>query len=325
MISLQPRLSDGAPKDVVIATLTAAVLVLAGVNYIPVSGLAMILWILPISLIMKKRSFWFGMLVLVLTSLVVSGVSPNAAAAVFIAQFIPVGIFYGVGLKKQWRPGIVVTAGIIISILSMSAMALVTLHSEGLTLSEMVQPPEEIYNETMDLYQRTGFLDNLQNQGVNQEEVKTITRQVAETTWQLLPGLKAIEAMGAAVLNYMLLHLICRRFRLDVQNLPQFMYWELPWYLTWGVILGLAALLGGDYWQYQAVKLFGENLLLLFAPVLLVFGASVAVFFYKKAPWPMWLKIALIVLSFIYIWFTVLMLMTLGLFDPLFGYRKRIS
>ncbi|NPV89201.1 MAG: DUF2232 domain-containing protein [Firmicutes bacterium] len=322
MISLQPRLSDSAPKDVVIATLAAAILALAGIKYMP--GLGMILWTLPISLIIIKRSCWSGMLVLALTALVVSGVSEPAAAAAFMAQFALVGLFFGIGLKRRWRLGTVITVGIIISILTFLSMELAALYSQGISLNEAVKPSEEIYNRTMEMYQRAGLLDNIQGEGINQEEFAAITRQLVDTLRRLVPSFMAIGAIATAVFNFLLLHLLGQRLRLDIVELPRFMDWQLPWYLTYGVILGLAALLGGNY-LHPAVKLFGENLLMLFAPVLVVFGTSVAVFFYQKAPWPMWLKIGLVVLGFVYIWFTLMMLMALGLFDPLFGYRKRFS
>lgn len=322
---MQPLLSAGPLAEVFLAAALASAMTLMGIYIPPVSGLAQILWTVPISLLMVKRNIPLGFLALGVTLAVALFLSPPLLAGSFIAQYALVGIYYGVALKKNWRPGIVVSGGIVIAILSLAASIIITFRSAGIPLTDLGQPLEGIYSQTMSLYEQLGVLDRMAAEGVSRAEFELSIRQMVETFKRLLPGLLAVGAMGTAVVNYLMTYLIGQRMGLGLRKAPPFSQWHLPWHFTWGVVIGLAALLGGDYWQYQSVKVFGQNLLLVFAPVLLVFGLSVAAFYYQKSSLPRWLKIGLIVIGFFYLSFSLVMLMALGLFDPLFGYRKRMS
>ncbi|MDH7478846.1 MAG: YybS family protein, partial [Syntrophomonadaceae bacterium] len=277
----------------------------------------------PITILMVKRSPPSGLLALAMTAVLTLVLAPSLVTVSFIAQFAPVGVFYGVALNRKWHPGIVALGGIGTAMGSLALVLLLTFRSAGIALAELGQPVEEMFHQSLAFYHQAGVFDSLFAQGVTPAELEEYARQVSETYKRLLPGLLAIGAMGTSVLNYLITCLVGNHAGLELRRIPPFSQWQLPWYFTWGVVVGLAALLGGDYWQLDTLSRIGQNLLLVFAPVLFVFGASVVVFYYRRSPLPAWFKISIIVLATFYLTFSLMLVMALGLFDPLFGYRRR--
>lgn len=303
----------------------SAVLALAGIYFPFVSGISMFLWTVPITILMVKRSFSSGLLALGLTAALTLTLAPTLVAGNFIAQFALVGIFYGVALSRKWNPGLVVLGGIGTAAGSLAIVLLFNFRGLGNALTELGQPIEEMFRQSLAFYEQTGVFDSLFAQGVTPAELEEYSHQVAETYKRLLPGLLVIGAMATAALNYLITYMVGQRASLELRKIPPFSQWQLPWHFAWGVVVGLAALLGGDYWQLDTLTRIGQNLLLISAPVLLVFGTSVVVFYYRRSSLPAWFKILIIILAAFYLTFSLMLVMALGLFDPLFGYRRRAT
>ena len=84
--------------------------------------------------------------------------------------------------------------------------------------------------------------------------------------------------------------------------------------------LGLA--LAGDFWGQSLLVAIGQNIIYVYLPILLVTGLSVAVYYYYKVPISATWKMLLVFVALINLPLTVIALILLGTFDPLFNYRK---
>jgi uncharacterized protein YybS (DUF2232 family) len=319
---LQPISGTKPLVEGALAAALAAILALVGL-YIPIlSSLATIVWTIPITLMVARYSLRDGLLAVIVTMVLVIILSNPLTAVLYVAQFGVVGLFYGLALKRQLSAGSSILGGVGISIISTVIITLASLQIMGITLSDLGQQLQSSVDSIVEFYRRAGVLEDYQAQGITEEALREAATQIVLFFQRILPGLLAVGAAITASLNYLIVQLVARRLQIPVVSLPPFREWQMPWYLTWGVVVAFAALLAGDYFGLSWLMIGGQNLLVLYAPFLIIFGIAVVSYYYQKSKLPRWFKASLIIFSCFYISITVVLIMSVGLFDPLFNYRK---
>ena len=319
---MQPRSSIKPLVEGAFAAALAAVLALVGL-YVPLlSSIATLVWTVPISILIIRYSLREGLLALTVTGILVILLSNPLAAAFYLLQFGLVGIFFGLAFKRQIPAGYTVLGGIVISLLSTLTVSWLSLKAMGLSLSDLNQQITNTLEAAFSFYRSSGILEFYQARGITEDILREATEQMISLLKRLLPGLLAVGAAVTAGVNFGVVHLVARRLLLPIPKLLPFREWQMPWYLTWGVVLGFAGLLAGDYFKINGLMLVGQNLLLFYVPFLVLFGISVVAFYYHKSQLPSVFKIGLIILSCFYLSITLILVMVIGLFDPLFNYRK---
>jgi uncharacterized protein YybS (DUF2232 family) len=236
-----------------------------------------------------------------------------------------VGVFFGIAFRRQLSSGYAVLGGVVISIISAVVATYLSFQVMGITLGDISQQLNSSVESAIDFYRRTGVLDRYAELGINEEMLRESGAQVVYWSKRFFPGILAFGAAAAAGINYLVAHMVAIRMQIPVRTIPPFREWQMPWHLTWGVVLGFAVLLVGDYAKISWLVIGGQNLLLLYSPFLIIFGVSVVSHYYHKSQLPRWFKIGIIVLSGFYFSITLIMIMTIGLFDPLFNYRKHLK
>lgn len=319
---MQPRSSMKPLVEGALAAALAAILALVGL-YVPIlSGLATLIWTVPITILIVRYSLREGLLAIVVAAILVVLLSNPFTAVFYVLQFAPVGIFFGLAFQRRLAVGGTVLGGMAISIISTAAVTLLSFQAIGLNLNDIDQQLAGTLDSMLQFYQRSGILELYAAQGITEQDLREATMQMFLLFKRLFPGILAFGAAASASVSYLITHLIARRLLIPIRSIPPFREWQMPWYLTWGVVLGFAALLGGDFFNISWLKASGQNLLLFYAPFLTVFGLSVISYFYAKSQIPRGIKIGLIILSCLYLSITLTLVMVLGLFDPLFNYRK---
>lgn len=124
-----------------------------------------------------------------------------------------------------------------------------------------------------------------------------------------------------ALVEFGLVFYFVRIWLKDEQRIP-FTRWRLPWYAVWGAVLGIAFYLLGDQFSWPNLRIVGINLMVVYAALTLVLGVSVFVFLLHSPKIPRFLKLAFIIASFIYLFFSIVSLIMFGLFDLLFNFRR---
>lgn len=178
---------------------------------------------------------------------------------------------------------------------------------------------------TWQFYQESGLLKSLGEQGVNVDSLRHTLETTIHFVTNVVPALTLLEVALTAVLACFLARVVLLRLRVGVRLLPPFTYWRVPWYLAWGVIAGLALMLAGDFYGVGWPLVWGQNIMLLYLPLLLVIGTAVAVTFYLYLPVPLFLKNIVLLVALLNLPFLVLILAILGAFDPLVDFRGRLT
>lgn len=177
-------------------------------------------------------------------------------------------------------------------------------------------------------YQRLGLLDPALGQGFT--EVALVRQQfLLVVGWleRLAPSVGATGMMLEAVLVYYIATALFRYLRLpgaesdDGGRLP-LRAWVLPWYSVWVFMVGLGMALAGDYLKQPAMVTVGANLLYLYLAVALCIGLAVISFYVNKYKLPPVVQAIGVVVILINLPFAVAICAAIGLFDPLFNWRR---
>lgn len=322
---MQPISSTKPLVEGAFAAALSTMLALVGL-YIPLlSGITNMVWTIPITILVARYSLRYGLMTLAVTTFMLVMLSNPITAGFYVVQFGMVGVFFGVVFRRQLATGYAVLGGVVISIISTAVVSYLSLRVMGLTLGDLDQQLMSSVDSAVDFYRSAGILERYAEKGITEDMLRESASQIMYLTKRLMPGILVFGAAAAAGINFLASHMVALRLRIPVRALRPFSEWQMPWYLTWGVVLGFAVLLLGDYLKLDWLVMGGQNILLIYSPVLLLFGISVLSHYYQKSQLPRWLKIGIIVLSSLYFWITLIVIMTIGLFDPFFNYRKHVK
>ncbi|QGP92126.1 hypothetical protein MGLY_14840 [Neomoorella glycerini] len=313
-------LAEGA----LMAALTV-VLVLTG-YFIPLLQVfTNIIWTVPIVVLIVRRNLRLGAMATLVAGLAIAFFTGPVNAALLFIQFAALGLVYGYLFKVKARPGQVLAAGAVVALFSLLLSLGVTSKLTGLPLGGLLQEFEATVNYTLEFYRRTGMLEHMGRSGMTPEQFQAALTTMINLLKLLLPGILISASILAAFVNYLAAEKILQRLGLIERGLPPFRYWQLPWYAIWGVIAGLGLWQLGDYYDLAFARQVGVNILYVYLPLLAGNGlAAVSFLFYqlKLAPF---FKAVLVIIALLNVPVALVSLVTLGLFDPFFSYRRRIN
>ncbi len=140
---------------------------------------------------------------------------------------------------------------------------------------------------------------------------------------KILPGILAVFFSIVSVLNYYFSYLFFRRFDKRIEKLPEFKYWDFPWYWCWGVILGIIFVVVPSF-NVRYDMLFdvaGYNLIIIFGSLYLVLGTAALWGLLDRIKVGYKIRIILIIVLFLFFGF-FLILPLFGLIDIWANFRK---
>ena len=158
----------------------------------------------------------------------------------------------------------------------------------------------------------------MQEQGITEVQIRDLLQQGIHIYSLILPSFAALVAL---VEFGFVFYFVRIWFKHSEGRIP-FTRWRLPWYAVWGAVLGLAFYLLGDQFSWTALRVLGINLMVVYAALTLVLGASMFVYLLQSPKIPRFLKIALVLASFFYLFFSIVSLVMFGLFDLVFNFRR---
>lgn len=178
---------------------------------------------------------------------------------------------------------------------------------------------QEIIRSMMDQYRQSGMMTSFTQQGLNEADIENYLQQFFQYLFLFLPGLAALGSMTEYGAVY---YFFARWFPQKDLLLPLFSSFRLPWFAIWGVNLGIAGYLIGDQWNFMAFRVFGMNVMLIYACTAFVLGSSVFLYYLRSPRLAGFWKWILIFASFIYIPVTIVNLILLGLLDLVLNFRR---
>ena len=171
---------------------------------------------------------------------------------------------------------------------------------------------------TVQQYQSSGLLEVMQQQGINERQIRDLLQQGIEIYALVIPSIAAI----VSIVQFGIVFYIMRRwFKGKVEWVP-FTHWRLPWYAVWGAVLGISSYLLGDQFSWPVIHGLGINLMVIYGALTLVLGVSAYLYLLQSPKIPRFLKWALILINFIYFMFSFVSLIMFGLFDLVLNFRR---
>lgn len=297
---------------------TALVLsILGGITSIPAALSGIIL----ISTLTGRRGVFFGLVAAAMAAGVFFLGSGDLFSVLYWgARVAATGVAYGYLLAAGVAVGTVIAWGVGMGFLGV----VLALPQVARLWASMRQQVMATLEPTWQFYQESGLLAALREQGGNVDNLRRTLEMSVNFVANVVPALTLLEVALTAVLACFLTRWVLLRLRVDVSPLPPFTAWRVPWYLAWGVIAGLALMLAGDFYGANWSFIWGQNIILLYLPLLLVIGTAVAACFYLYLPVPLFLKNIILLVTLFNLPFLVLILVILGAFDPLVDFRGRL-
>ncbi|MDW7675716.1 MAG: YybS family protein [Bacillota bacterium] len=303
-----------------LAAALAAVLALVGYYLPPLSMITTLVWFIPIVVVIVRQNMRWGVMSLVVATLVMMMLSHPLSGFLTALQMGFVALVYGYGFKNKWSAGkIILTGGIAVVISAIIVIAL-SITLMGVNLGEWQQEMALQIDHSIEMYRQWGLLD----QG-GEEELRNTMEALIHFIGLIIPGLLISGSLLTAAVNFLLVRVVLKRVGVEIRPIPPFREWQLPWYLIWGIIGGLILLLGGDYFNLDLVNTIGLNILYFYFPILFIAGLSVLSFFNYHLKIARWIKIMTLIVFVVNLPFAVVLITSLGLFDPLFNYRRLVN
>ncbi|MDR3600208.1 MAG: DUF2232 domain-containing protein [Desulfosporosinus sp.] len=229
-------------------------------------------------------------------------------------SFVPLAGLIGVlGLRKHWPVRRTFFWGAMLAAVlgAIPTFSFLTQGFDANTVSDTI-------NTIVQQYQTSGLLVVMQQQGISELQVRDLLQQGIRFYALIIPSFAALSAF----VEFGLVFYIVRRWFKDDEGRIPFTRWSLPWYAVWGAVLGIACYLLGDQFSWIILRGLGINLMVVYGAVTLVLGTSVYLYLLQSPKIPRFLKFALIIASFLYLFFSVISLIMFGLFDLVFNFRR---
>ena len=300
----------------------AAMVALIGLYITPLQVVTVFVWLVPIVVVSVRRGFYTGILAMITAAILLIILATPWRAFIYLVQFAGLGIVFSYYFSKKANFSKIIMMGTIVVAISTIISFLLSFLVLGLSISELSTAFEETTDSVLLMYERMGVLDRLQEQGLTKEEISNTVMNLSIMVARLIPATMVIYGMIVAFVTYFITRKTLQKLKLQVSELPMFRNWQIPWYFVWGVIVGLAFLLYGDFADWETGKIIGMNIMYMYSPILFIQGLSVFVFYYHKWKIPGLLKVLLLVIIVLNIPLTLMVLLITGLFDPLFNYRR---
>lgn len=272
---------------------------------------------LPLAVLVCRRDLRTGvMAMLVAAVLLFMLFGRPLTVLVLVIDLGPLGLLLGLLYKRRASAGLSVALAGVASALLTLLTALIAFQLTG--INPFVAGPEmrKSMEQVLSWYQRHGMLNT-----AAQQQIKQAMDQALHLMSLLLPANLIVWSLVSAGLTYVLGRLVLKKLGFKVVVLPPLHRWQLPWYMIWGLILGLGMLLGGESLQLKILSVTGKNLLFVAGFIYLFAGLAVASFYIRRWARGRLFKSLLIILVLLYWPFALVALCTLGLVDSLLNIR----
>ena len=301
----------------------AAMIALIGLYIPPLQFIVMFIWLVPIVVVAVRRGFYTGVLALVTAAVLLMILAPPQRAFIYLVQFGALGIVFSYYFSKKAVFSKVMVVGTIVSSISTAVGFALFFLIMGLNLSDIATTFEEIKESTLIMYENLGLLEGLlQRMDMTIEELRaTLAGWLSTIVW-LTPALVVINGMSVAFVTCFVIRKTLQKLNLGTSELPMFRHWQIPWHFAWGVIIALAFMLSNNFAGWELGGIIGMNIMFILSPIFLIQGLAVLVFYYHKWQISFLLKVLLLAIIVLFFPYVIMLLLIIGLLDPLFNYRR---
>jgi len=270
------------------------------------------LMLLAVFLVGRRRGLPFATFTLIIgyvAVLLIFGVT-----AFNLVSLVPLAGLLGVlGWQKHWSVRVTFfwSAALAATLGTIPTLSFMSQGFSSVNVNDMI-------NTTVQQYQASGLLTVMQQQGITEVQIRDLLQQGIHIYSLILPSFAALIAL----VEFGFVFYFARTWFNKDQARISFTRWCLPWYAVWGAVLGIAFYLLGEQFSWSMLRIIGINLMVFYAALTAVLGASMFVYLLQSPKIPRFLKVALVLASFFYLFFSIVSLVMFGLFDLVFNFRK---
>ena len=282
------------------------------------SFLTVPLCVVPIVIISVRYGFKYGFLTAVTAGLLVAIlVEPLSAISLFLVVLF-LGLSQGVSIRRNFSIPGVILAGLAGAMVAIVLIAFLVYFLNGVNLfSEQVR----LFEESIAIQEQLSL-----SYGLSAEEIATQQRflnQIVESFSRVLPASIVVLSGWISAVCCFISSRVLKRLRLKLPKNVSFKMLQMPWFFSWGYLLGLAALLFYNWFGVysETASMVGMNLLIIFGIIFFIQGLAIIFYFFEKYKLSFPAK-ALFFLLALFIQVMFQGLTWLGLFDTWFNYRK---
>ena len=299
--------------------LAAATVVMAMIGiYVPIIGmLAILLWPLPVIVLVVRHGVRWGVMAVVVASLITAMIVEPATALRLAIAFGPVGIMLGLGYRLQWSGVKIVVSCMAVSMLAKIAGLMLVFLLTGIEpFGNQFTMMEESFAQTADMYRAMG---------VNETQIAVIRQNFIENmaiVKLLLPLIVMLMGLLDTFLNYIDGGKILKRLGESVPVFPAFTEWRLPSAFLFAYAFSIIGLYWGKTREIEMLFQISMNVNMACTIAGIVEGVSLYRYAVRYHNWSSIVSgIVLVLIFFGGILLNILALV--GLLDTYFDYRAR--
>ncbi len=309
-------------KDTVVLVLYSTILVLASL-FVPLVGVfTTFVWFVPLVILTIKNGFKNSLIGSIIMFFIISILSLPQNTFMFFIQYVPVALIYCYLFEKKADFKTLISSGLIVSILSSAFRILFMVFVLDIDYSKWLNSMKKMADETVEFYKTSGLWEQISKGPIKPEDFKEMIYSFSELMANITPAILVTFGLLYAFISLLFTIRILKKKDLPVAEVTSFTKWKLPWQMVWIAIIALSSLLLGDFFGNKILLIIGQNIVYILVPFFLLSGFSAAVYFLKKWNLSIIFKIILVaIIVFNFPLFLVLILL-LGLFDPLVNLRK---
>lgn len=299
-------------------TSLVVVIGLTGIYLPPLYFFATVFIPLPVILLVVRLDTRYGVLGLAAAGLLLLMLIPKPLVVlVLIIQYGLLGLLYGLLFKNQASSGKNIASGLLgAAFLALSSVALIYALT-GENPFVLGQEGRQMAEQLLAANQSTGAFD-----GVPPEWQDSFGVTMISLFELFIPGQFIVTSVVAAAVTYFLARVNLHRLNFSLPPALAFTKMALPWYSVWGLIAGMGLTLAGDQFSLQLAAKVGKNILFVLFYVYLLLGLSVVTYFFRKIKLAKAAKIIFLFFAAVYFPFSVVIILLLGVADPLINFRR---
>ncbi|NLI11474.1 YybS family protein [Pelotomaculum propionicicum] len=291
---------------------------LGGIYLPPLYFIAAVLLPLPVMMLVLRLDLRYAALGLLVGALFLGIlINSHLEADLFVLKFGLLGVCYGLLFKNRVAPGKSLAAGILCSVALTLIFAAGFYFLTGNNPFVLGEEGLQAAEQWLAANQSAGLFNDLPA-----EWQSSFGESVVATFELLLPGQYVVTAAIEAACAFLLAVAWLRRVNYFTSAPPAFTALSLPWYSVWGLITGLALTLGGDLFSWTLAAKTGKNILFVLFYLYLILGLSVFIYFFRKVNLAKPIKISILILAVVYLPFSLMIILLLGVVDPLVNLRR---
>lgn len=303
-----------------IAVVAAAMTFLGGLGLVlvPLYFLATLLLPIPLAFLIVRRNLYHGLGALAITTaLLVLATGSWGNILLMALQFGSVGIFIGLLLKNQVAVDKSMAVLFFWSLLLGGLNILVIYLVSSIGASGVAAESYAFMERTSDFYLEKGIIDE-----AGRQQIMEAARGINRLVQVLVPGSMAVWTILMTMFTYFMTRRLMRKLNYSLADEFKFTRWQLPWYSIWLVIVGLAMVMAGEQFSLTFLNIAGSNILFMAAFIFFVLGLAVLVYLLRVWKINHILKTAIILAAVFYFPFTAVLVLSLGVADPVANLRR---